>query len=359
MRTFEPKSTLMSEFYSLKINQIDKLTANAVNLQFELPEHLKEHYRFKPGQYLTLKADINGESVRRAYSISAAPSDDFLSVGIKKVQGGKFSSFAVDKLQAGASLEVMTPLGNFFWEAKSTTENIALFAAGSGITPMMSIAKSHLESSDTSKVLLVFGNKTVEEVMYRELLLALQEAYPDRFMLEWVYSRANVPRAQFGRIDKGIVNHFLKNTYSNIRFDDYFVCGPEDMINTTLATIGALGVEENRIHFERFTSSVSEEKPVVASNGSVAIKVTLDEVEYALSADSSTALLDVCIKEKIDVPYSCHGGVCSTCIARVTKGTAVMEKNEILTDSEVEEGLILTCQAHATSSEIELDYDDV
>jgi len=349
----------MSEFYSLKISQIDKLTANAVNLKLELPQNLKDSYEFKPGQYLTLKADINGESVRRAYSISAAPSEDYLSVGIKKVKGGIFSTFAVEKLNEGDHLDVMTPLGTFFWTPNSNIQNIALLAAGSGITPMMSIAKSVLNSNDTSKVLLIFGNKTVEEVMYRNELLALQEQYPDRFLLEWVYSRANVPRTQFGRIDKGIINHFFKNTYSHLSFDDYFVCGPEDMINTSLSTLEALGVDEDRIHFERFVSNTPKTESAPIANGTVQVNVILDEVDYQLSCDSKTALLDACIKEKIDVPYSCNGGVCSTCIARVTKGSAVMEKNEILTDSEIEEGLILTCQAHATSSEIELNYDDV
>ncbi len=349
----------MSEFYSLKIRQLDQLTANAVNLKLELPQNLKDLYEFNPGQYLTLKADINGESVRRAYSISAAPFEDDLSVGIKKVTGGIFSTFAVEKLKEGDHLDVMTPLGTFFWNPNPNIQNIALLAAGSGITPMMSIAKSVLNSNDTSKVLLIFGNKTVEEVMYRNELLALQEQYPDRFLLEWVYSRANVPRTQFGRIDKGIINHFFKNTYSHISFDDYFVCGPEDMINTSLSTLEALGVDQDRIHFERFVSNTTKSESAPTATGTVQVKVVLDEVDYQLSCDSKTTLLDACLKEKIDVPYSCHGGVCSTCIARVTKGSAVMEKNEVLTDSEIEEGLILSCMAHATSSEIELDYDEV
>lgn len=350
----------MSDFYSLKINQIDQLTSNAVNLQIELPNDLKNKFSFKAGQYLTLKTDINGESVRRAYSISTAPTENHLSVGIKKVRGGKFSSFVVDQLKEGDSLEVMTPLGTFFWEATNKVQHLALFAAGSGITPMMSIAKSVLQSNESSTVLLVFGNKTVEEVMYREELLKLQEGFPNRFHLEFVYSRANVPRTQFGRIDKSVVNHFVKNTYAHINFDDYYICGPEDMINTTLATLEQNGISEDKIHFERFVSSTkSEDTIAIIDNGMVNIKVTVDEVSHELKADSKTVLLDSFIKEKIDVPFSCQGGVCSTCIARVTKGTAVMEKNEILTDSEIEEGLILSCQAHVTSSEIELDYDDV
>ena len=360
MCTFELKPTLMSEFYSLKISRVEKLTHNAVNLQLEIPENIKDIFNFKAGQYLTLKADINGESVRRAYSISAAPENNHLSVGIKKVQGGLFSTFAVDQLKEGDTLEVMPPLGAFFWESNSNAQQIALFAAGSGITPMMSIAKSVLNSSYDSTVLLVYGNKTAEDTMYREELISLKENYPERFKLEWVYSRADIPRAQFGRVDKSIVNHFLKNTYAQIDFNDYFICGPEDMINTTLETLQEFGAKEDQIHFERFVSKSKPSKTnATTDSGMVQIKVTVDEVSHELSCSSKTALLDAFIKEKIDVPYSCQGGVCSTCIARVTKGSAIMEKNEILTNSEIEEGLILSCQAHATSDEIHLDYDDV
>jgi len=349
----------MSDFYSLKITKLDQLTSTAVNLQLELPENVKEAFRFKAGQYLTLKADIDGESVRRAYSISEVPNQNFLSVGIKKVSGGKFSTFAVDQLKEGDILEVMPPLGNFFWEANATTQNIALVAAGSGITPMMSIAKSVLSSDDQSQVLLIFGNKTAEEVMYKKELEQLQENYPDRLHLEWVYSRANIPGALFGRIDKGVVLHFLKNTYASLNFDQYFICGPEAMINTCIATLQELGVPENQLKFERFVSSSKNEPSISVDQGTVQISVTIDEVTHQLSCNSKTVLLDAFIKEKIDVPYSCQGGICSSCIARVTKGTAIMETNEILTDSEIEEGLILSCQAHATSSEIHLDYDDV
>ncbi len=350
----------MSDFYALPIASVDTLTSNAVALTFDIPAHLKETFSYKAGQYITLKHTIDGQEVRRAYSISSAPSSGKLTVGIKKVPSGVFSTYANEALNAGDVIEIMPPDGRFIFEKSSETKTVGAFVAGSGITPIMSIAQTVLESHDDNKFVLVFGNQTPEETMYRDALLKLQERYPERFFMQWLYSRSAQADCLFGRIETSTVNLVTKNKFKDFSFDAFYLCGPEAMINTVSETLKTNGVAKEKIHFELFTSSTPDSANIDApSDGTTQVQVLVDDEEFSFTMDQKMLVLDAVLKENIDAPYSCQGGVCSSCIARVTEGKAEMVKNQILTDGEVAEGLILTCQAHALTPTLKVDYDDV
>ncbi len=348
----------MSDFHALKLASVDKLTPNAVALTFEIPEQLKSAYAFKAGQYITIKHKMDGQELRRAYSISSSPSSGKMTVGIKKMPGGTFSVFANEKLKAGDTLEVMLPDGRFLFEPNGP-KNIAAFAAGSGITPIMSIAQTVLDSHPASLFVLVFGNQSPEETMYFKEIQELKNKYTNRFFVQYVYSRSHEDDALFGRIEKSTVNFVLKNKFKETSFDGFYLCGPEDMIHLVSDTLKDNGITEDKIHFELFTSDDSEDVLAEVLEGMTKVEVVLDDETFTLMMDRKHRVLDAVLKEDIDAPYSCQGGVCSSCIARIKEGKAEMAKNQILTDSEIAEGLILTCQAHPLTPTLKVDYDDV
>ncbi len=347
----------MSTFYSLKVSAVSALTPSSVAITFDIPEDLKDDFTFNAGQHLTIKQYIEGKEVRRAYSISSAPSDAKMTVGIKKVEGGVFSTWANEALKTGDSIEVMPPKGHFEFKPAEKTQHIAAFAAGSGITPILSIAFSVLESNPENTFVLVYGNQTPEETMYHEEIMDLSKKYTDRFSVQFIYSRTREEDTLFGRIDGSTVNLILKNKFKDRSFDHFYLCGPEDMINTVKATLNKNGVDKEKVHFELFTTL--QEEDVSLLEGQTNMEVTLDDEVFTFVMDKKKLVLDAVLKEDIDAPYSCQGGVCSTCIARVTEGKAEMVKNQILTDSEIEEGFILTCQSHPLTPILKIDYDDV
>lgn len=347
----------MSTFYSLKVSAVSALTPSSVAITLDVPNDLKKDFTFDAGQHLTLKQTINGQEIRRAYSISSAPSDAKMTVGIKKVEGGAFSVWANEAIKAGDSIEVMPPKGHFVFRPTSTPQQIVAFAAGSGITPIMSIAGSVLESHPENTFVLVYGNQSPEETMYHGEILDLSNKYTDRFFVQFMYSRAREEDALFGRIDGATVNLILKNKFKDRSFDHFYLCGPEDMINTVKETLQKNDIAKDKVHFELFTTSQEEE--VSQAEGQTSMEVTLDDEVFTFVMDKKKLVLDAVLNENIDAPYSCQGGVCSTCIARVKEGKAEMVKNQILTDSEIEEGFILTCQAHPLTPTLKIDYDDV
>ncbi len=349
----------MSDFHSLNVTSVERLTPNSVALSFEVPQELKAAFTFTAGQYITLKKEVDGKELRRAYSISSAPSSGKLTVGIKKMPNGTFSKYANESINAGDVLEIMPPEGRFVFEPKDGPTTIAAFAAGSGITPIMSIAQTVLESHSENRFVLVFGNQSPEETMYREIILNLQEKYNDRFFAQWVYSKSSEPDSLFGRIERGTVNLIQKNKFKEFDFDAFYLCGPENMIETVSTTLKENGVAEEKILFELFTSSDNDNGIAEDLEGKTKVCVVLDDEEFEFTMDKKEMVLDAVLKENIDAPYSCQGGVCSSCIARVTEGEAKMVKNQILTDGEVAEGLILTCQAHALTPTLKIDYDNV
>ena len=349
----------MSESHALKISAVDRLTPNSVALTFEVPKEFEGTYTFKAGQYITIKYPLNGKELRRAYSISSAPSSGKLTVGIKKMPGGTFSVFANENLKAGDVLEVMHPEGRFVFESISEKRNVAAFAAGSGITPIMSIAETVLESRPENTFVLVFGNQSPEETMYFHKIQHLKEKYSERFFVQYIYSRANVDDALFGRIERSTVNFVVKNKFKETPFDAFYLCGPEEMIHAVSDTLKDNGISPDKIHFELFTSSDEEDEMAENLEGKTKVEIILDDETFSLVMDRKQVVLDAVLNEDIDAPYSCQGGVCSSCIARIKEGKAEMAKNQILTDSEVAEGLILTCQAHPLTPTLKVDYDDV
>ncbi len=351
----------MSQFHKLTITKIHKETEDSVTLSFNVPKELQEIFKFKAGQYITLKTAINGNEVRRDYSICASPKSGELKVGVKEVKNGTFSSYANNQLKVGDTLEVASPKGRFvFTPNDSKTKNIAAFAAGSGIKPVLSIIKCALEEEVYSKVVLVYGNKTTKDTMFLNELLELQHQYSDRFTIKFVFSQANEPDAIFGRIEKSTVNLIVKNEYKHIVIDDFYLCGPEGMIHTVKDVLTDHNVDEDRIHFELFKAAKQAEVNTTnVTDGNTEITVIVDDEESTFEMSQKQTVLEAALDEDLDAPYSCQGGICSSCIARIKEGEATMRQNNILTDSELAEGLILTCQAHPTTPKIVVDYDDV
>ena len=348
----------MNTFHKLSIKNRIQETANAVSLVFEVPENLKTNFSFKAGQYITLKATINGSEIRRAYSICSAPESGELKVAIKTVDNGVFSTYATSQLKVGDVLEVHEPEGKFVLEPKRSNNYLGM-AAGSGITPVLSMIKAVLQREPSSSFTLIYGNKSSEETMFKAELDALSVTYDTRFNLHYVFSRQNEEGSLFGRIDKGHTNYFIKNIYKNWSFKTTFLCGPEEMIKTVSATLKENRYKESQILFELFTASVNEESSSQIKEGQTEVTVLLDDEEFTFTMKQTDDILAAALRNDVDAPYSCQGGVCSSCLAKVTEGKALMAKNNILTDDEVDDGFILTCQAHPITSKISIDYDDV
>lgn len=332
------------QFFEHKIKQIQQETESSVSIFFE--NH--KDFKFLPGQYISLEQEINGEKIRRSYSLSSIPGED-LRIGIKAIPNGVFSNFALG-LKEGDSLFLSAPEGRFVLDpVKDSSNELLAIAAGSGITPVLSMIKSTLANS-SNKITLLYGNKTPEEVMYKSEIEALSQNN-DRLQVHYAYSKNCGSDEYLGRIDKG----FIKNKTNGLQFDDVFLCGPEGLIESSKNLFLEEGYSEDQIHFELFTSSKKED---VITSEEVEITVVLDDETHQFSAPKGMNLLEAVLNEDLDAPYSCKGGVCSSCIALVSSGKASMEKNSILTDSEIEEGLTITCQAHAETDKITLDFDE-
>lgn len=347
----------MSTFYKVNIQEVKQETAKAVSVLFEIPENLKHNFNFTAGQYITLQKEINNKEVRRAYSICSTPESKEIRVAIKAVENGTFSKFVTSALKAGDEIEIAAPEGRFLLKPDANKNYIA-FAAGSGITPILSMIKTVLETEPTSTFTLVYGNKTVADIIFYDELLALNKKY-HQFNLEFVCSRERQENALFGRIDEGFTNFFIKNKYKDVSFDAAFLCGPEEMINVVSETLKSANFSSENIHFELFSVSVNEEASSELKEGTTEITVLLDDEETTFTMSQTDTILAASLRNDLDAPYSCQGGVCSSCLGKVTEGNAVMVKNSILTDGEVEEGFILTCQAHPTTSKLTIDFDDV
>ncbi len=350
----------MSAFYKLNIKEIKRETKDAVSIVFNVPNELKSNYKFIAGQYLNLKLTLDGEEIRRAYSICSSPESDELRIAVKSVKNGVFSQFANTQLKIGDTIEVGTPEGNFTFEPKDDKQkNYAGFVAGSGITPVLSIVKSMLISEPKSTFVLVYGNKSPEETIFYNDLHKLMLNNVGRFFVHYVYSQSQIDGENFGRIDKSIVNMVLNTKHKEKEFDKFYLCGPETMINSVSTVLKEHNIADKNIKFELFTTSTLEKVIAVDGNGHTEVKMMVDGDSFEFEMSQKQTILEAALKQGIDAPYSCQGGICSSCLCRITEGTAEMKKNSILTDSEIAEGLVLSCQAVPTSSTIYVDYDDV
>lgn len=353
------------KFHALQIEDVRQETEDTVSVAFSVPNDLTSAYQYNAGQYLTLKAIINGEEVRRSYSICTAPHENELRVAIKRVESGLFSSWATQELKAGQTMDVMTPMGNFqLIPAASSTKNYVLFAAGSGVTPIISIAKTILTQEPNSRVTMVYGNKGFASIIFREEIEALKNTFMTRFRLVHILSRESLGnKLQKGRIDEEKVSAVYKAFLQNESIDGVYICGPESMIHAVKNGLSSHGVAENNIHFELFgTNQAAIKKEEKKDDSKVVLaKVTIimddDHFDFDLSSND-TSILEAGHQAGADLPFACKGGVCCTCKAKILEGSAVMDVNYALEKDEVEAGYILTCQAHPTSEKLVVSFDD-
>jgi ring-1,2-phenylacetyl-CoA epoxidase subunit PaaE len=347
----------MAHFNQLSIKEISRQTDKALHILFDVPSELNSEFQFKAGQYLTLETSINGEEVRRSYSISSEEGKD-LGIVVKAIPDGKFSNYANTQLKVGDPIQVHPAEGKFLLPQQIDHKTFVAFAAGSGITPVMSMIQTLLSKSDSARFVLVYGNKSPQQTIFMQELLSLQKKFPERFFIEFIYSETQEGEAQFGRIEKSTVNYVIKNKYDGFEFSEFYLCGPEAMIETIEETLKATGAKAEQIKHELFFSK-SEGNADAAAEGKSLITVIVDDEEFELSMDQKDLILDAVLAQNIDAPYSCQGGICSSCVAKIREGTVTMRKNQILTDNEIKEGLVLTCQAQPTSARVVVDYDDI
>lgn len=353
------------KFHPLVVQDVRKETDDTISIAFEIPSELTNDYQFVSGQYITIRKIIDGEELRRSYSICATPMDGELRVAIKRVEDGRFSSWATSNLKVGEVLEVMTPSGAFQLVPEiSATKSYALFAAGSGITPIISIAKTILANEPMSTLTLVYGNKGFSSIIFREELEALKNKYINRFQLIHVLSRESLGNPlQKGRIDQDKVELIGRTLLKGEHLDAVYSCGPEEMIHAVKNAMMESGVPENKIHFELFGTKTagSAAKTIVSQEEDVLAKVTIildgDRIEVNLNT-AGTSILEAGYAAGADLPFACKGGVCCTCKAKILEGSAIMDVNYALEKDEVEAGYILTCQAHPTSEKLTVSFDD-
>ena len=338
------------------------LTEDAVELTVEVPEEIRPAFGFIAGQYLTFRTMNAGSEIRRSYSLCSAPHENRWTVGIKRVEGGVFSNYAVHELSVGSTLEVLPPMGNFNYPTDPNhAKHVVLFAAGSGITPILSIIKSILHEEPASTVTLFYGNKGFSQVMFAEEIEQIKNSFLTRFRVFHIFSRESqgIP-IQKGRIDGDRIKALDRAFLTGIAIDDVFVCGPETMILAVKDYFLDKGLSKDKIHFELFTTPVLAKITEPASSFSGTSKVTIiidGESECFDIKAGGTTILDTAEKNGMDAPYSCRGGVCCSCKAKIIKGSASMSMNFSLTDEEIKNGYILTCQAHPTSEELTISYD--
>lgn len=357
------------KFHTLEIADVRRETSDCISVSFHVPADLREAYRFRQGQYLTLRAQLNGEDVRRSYSICSGVNDGELRVAIKRVENGAFSTWATANLRKGATLDVMTPMGNFTSELlPEQKKNYLLFAAGSGITPILSIARSVLTTEPQSEVTLVYGNRLFHSIIFRDVLEDMKDRYLGRFRVFHVLSgEPNEVELFHGRIDAARVEGFCNTFVDLSRVNEVFVCGPEPMIRCVKDYMLEKGLPEENVHFELFVSPgqvqfkpPAEDTPAVVDTGKkCAVTVVFDgqEANFFMPMDGATRVLDAAQKSGMDIPFSCKGGMCCTCRAHLSEGSAQMVVNYALEPGEVESGYVLTCQAIPTTDRIVVDFD--
>ena len=358
--------SLTPRFHRLAVNDLRRESVDAVSLTFAIPAELTDDYSFTPGQYLTLRTTMDGEEVRRSYSICSGPDDGELRIAVKKVDGGKFSSWAADELKSGDQLDVMTPTGRFgIVHAPGEARVYVGFAAGSGITPVVSIARGVLAREPNSRFFLFYGNRSTGGMLFREALEELKDRFLQRFSVFHVISgeEQDIPILH-GRLDGEKVRVLLRSLVPAASVDHVFICGPTGMSEDIEATCRAIGIADERIHVERFVSEFGgkprAKKVVEASAPPRAMaSLTIDGKRREVPVAEDESILDAALRAGMDLPFACKGGMCSTCRAKLVEGEAHMEVNYSLEPWELKAGFILTCQARPVSDRVVVDYDHV
>lgn len=354
-------------FHKLKVKKVTRETADCISVLFDVPPQLEAEFSYLQGQNITLKKEIDGEEIRRSYSLCTAPFEKALKVAIKRVEGGKFSGYANEMLKAGDELEVLPPTGKFHSPLDAQNKkNYLAFAAGSGITPVISIIKATLQAEPESHFTLVYGNRSRASIIFFEELEGLKNKYLNRFSLVHLLSR-EVPDSplNYGKINDEKLGELAKMTdFSKI--DDFFVCGPESMIFCVTGYLENKGIEKRRIHFELFNTPGPQQQTGGPENAgeneaaaSSAVTVILDgrSFGFELPFSSKTSILDAALKQGADLPFACKGGVCCTCKAKLLEGKVKMDVNWSLEPDELEQGYILSCQSHPITEKVVVDFD--
>ncbi len=355
-------------FHTLTVREVRRETPEAVSISFHIPPALEETFRFVPGQNITVRKIMNGEEVRRNYSICSAPGDKEFRIAVKQIEGGLFSTFANTGLKAGDQLEVMSPTGRFQVQPDPSARRLYMaFAAGSGITPVISIIRATLQNEPLSQCILVYGNRNRQQIIFREELEALKNRYLDRFQVIHVLSREETDtELNTGRIDAEKCRMIQGKLVDMQAVDAFYLCGPEAMIFTVRDYLLQQGIDASKIHFELFHSvgavqTVGSKKGQGPSGDAVQealVSVRIDGIvsRFNLAYDGDS-ILQAALKQGIDLPFACKGGMCCTCRARLEEGRVDMDRNYALEPGEVEAGFILTCQSHPRTEQVSVNFD--
>ncbi len=368
------------EFYAIKIRQVTPETPDTVTLEFDIPENLKETFMYKEGQHVTIRIHKDGHEIRRSYSMSSSPLENRLAVTVKKVAGGLVSTYLHDSVKAGDTLELAAPDGRFHATLNpEKRRTYYIFGAGSGITPLMSIIKTTLESEPMSAIFLLYGSRSEEDIIFRDALDRLSERYTGQLHVEHILSRPKKESSGnglFGMFKKSTINwngktgritqkaaiEFLDENMAHGPEDDclYFICGPGNMADTVKGALLGRGIQAKQIHTEHFVNAnhiPGEFQPGASAGGEKRMIVHLQGKRIELPVPAGATILDVLVKERYDPPYSCTAGACSTCMAKLLSGKVHMEACYALDDEEVKAGYILTCQSKPETDVVELTYD--
>lgn len=352
----------MSRFHSLTVKEVTRETADCVSISFQIPAHLSSDFKYFQGQYITFKLNVNGQEIRRSYSVCSSPlTDADLRVAVKKVKDGRGSIFLNEHVKPGDVLELMPPMGNFYTEMNaSNNKEYILFAGGSGITPMLSIIKTVLKAEPNSKIQLFYGNENEASIIFKQQLNALEQESNGKLKVHHVLNQAdaNTPEIYKGIMTQDKVLSLLKSFVQITSNTEIFICGPTPMMQNVEQTLISLNVPKPQVHLEYFTApvDVNATEPVVgAKKASLTIILDGDEVVTELLPDES--ILEAALRINLDAPYACQGGSCCTCRALLTEGKVDMKVNYALLDAEVKQGFILTCQSYALTDNVVVDYD--
>jgi ring-1,2-phenylacetyl-CoA epoxidase subunit PaaE len=359
----------MARFHTLKVKDIRRETADAVSIAFDIPLAIQHEYQFKQGQYITVKLNVNGEELRRSYSICTSPySEKELRVAVKEVKDGRASTLMNRSWKVGDVVEVMTPMGNFSSVLSGNNKkHYVLFAGGSGITPMMSILKSVLYIEKQSNVTLVYANRDEDSVIFKSEIEKIVSENADRVKLLNVY---DTPKTQVSDLQKGLLSvdrvKAIVENYGGVNADEYFICGPGPMMENIKQALEGLNIAKEKVHIEYF-SAVADAVAKAENTGAVVggdVDSEVTVIQYGIETTmklktGGLTILDAAIDAGVDAPFSCKGAVCCTCRAKVIEGKAKMDANFALTDAEVEDGFILTCQAHPLTEKLIIDFDAI
>lgn len=355
----------MAKFHPLKVADVRRETADSVSIAFEIPTAFQNEYQYTQGQYVTIKMDINGEEIRRSYSLCSSPlADADFRIAAKKVKDGRMSVFMNDSVKVGDIMDVMTPMGNFYNLQTTANKNIVLFAGGSGITPMLSIIKTLLKQDASCKLVLFYGNQNESSIIFKNELASIVSAHEGRFEFINILAEApaNHPELYTGLMTTEKVMALIENHVGLNLDNEFFICGPTPMMKNVEESLQALQIKKEKIHLEYFTSTLDANASAAApvEGDKIVAQVTVildgDETTFELASDGKN-ILDAAMDQDVDVPFSCKGAVCCTCRAKVLEGKVHMKANYALTEEEVEEGFILTCQAHPLTPVVIVDYD--